>query len=71
MNFRQKMPLSAAFYDAFKSEFGAGVTLVYAKENGIERGAPCLKKGFSPSVQSPLFADHGMTRLQWYQANVK
>ena len=71
MSFRQKMPMCAAFYDAFKSEFGAGVTLVYAKENGLERGKPCLEKGFSPSVQSPLYEAQGMTRLQWYQANVK
>ena len=70
MSFRQQMPQCAAFFDAFKAEFGGDVTLVYAQENGITRGKPCLKKGFAPPVQSPLYKDHGKTKLQWYQANI-
>ena len=71
MSFRQQMPFCAACFDAAKAAFGDGVTLVYAEENGIIRGKKALEKPQKPLISSPLYAAHGMTRLQWYQANVK
>ena len=37
---RARMPMVTAMVDEFRQEFGPGVRVTYAKENGIEVGTP-------------------------------
>lgn len=42
---RASMPKVAAFVDTIRAEFGEGVKVLYASENGIERGKRDEERG--------------------------
>lgn len=55
---RSQMPLVADLVDRFRAEFGEGVKVLWAKENGMEVGV--IPSGHSISI--PYDPDFGITK---------
>jgi hypothetical protein len=53
---RRRMPKVTAIVDMFRAEFGPGVTVTYAEENGIRLGTPDTEPGISLATV-PLMCD--------------
>lgn len=57
---RSQMPLVADLVDRFRAEFGEGVKVLWAKENGLEVGA--IPGGHSISI--PLDPDFNKSKIK-------